>query len=66
METEIPEIFRAREKHYDDRFTFHSSRMRMKQVIKEELASMDRDSDRCVLELSDALRTLRATPVWSL
>ena len=54
METEIPEIFRAREKHYDDRFTFHSSRMRMKQVTKEELASMDRDSDRCVLELSDA------------
>ncbi len=54
METEIPEIFRAREKHYDDRFTFHSSRMRMKQVTREELASMDRDSDRCVLELSDA------------
>ena len=54
METEIPEIFRAREKHYDDRFTFHSSRMRMKQVTKEELASMDRDSDRCALELSDA------------
>ena len=26
----------------------------MKQVTKEELASMDRDSDRCVLELSDA------------
>ena len=54
METEIPEIFRAREKHYDDRFTFHSSRMRMRQVTKEELASMDRDSDRCALELSDA------------
>ena len=54
METEIPKIFRAREKHYDDRFTFHSSRMRMKQVTKEELASMDRDSDRCALELSDA------------
>lgn len=54
METEIPEIFRAREKHYGDRFTFHSSRMRMKQVTMEELASMDRDSDRCVLELSDA------------
>ena len=26
----------------------------MKQVTKEELASMDRDSDRCALELSDA------------
>jgi maleate isomerase len=54
METEVPEIFRAREKYYDARFTFHSSRMRMKQVTKEELASMDRDSDRCALELSDA------------
>ena len=54
METEIPAVFREREKHYDDRFTFHSSRMRMKQVTKEELAAMDRDSDRCALELSDA------------
>ena len=54
METEVPGIFRAREQHYDERFTFHSSRMRMKQVTKEELASMDRDSDRCALELSDA------------
>lgn len=54
METEIPTVFRARELYYDDRFTFHSSRMRMKQVTKEELAAMDRDSDRCALELSDA------------
>ena len=54
METEVPKIFRVREKHYDEQFTFHSSRMRMKQVTKEELASMDRDSDRCALELSDA------------
>jgi maleate isomerase len=54
METEIPALFRAREAHYNDRFTFHSSRMRMKQVTKKELAAMDRDSDRCALELSDA------------
>ena len=54
METEIPALFREWEKHYGDRFTFHSSRMRMKQVTKEELAAMDRDSDRCALELSDA------------
>ena len=54
METEIPVLFRARELIYDDRFTFHSSRMRMKQVTKEELVAMDRDSDRCALELSDA------------
>ena len=54
MEKEIPEVFRVREIHYEERFTFHSSRMRMKQVTTEELASMDRDSDRCALELSDA------------
>src|SRR5262249_59571011 len=35
-------------------FTFHSSRMRMKEVVKEELEAMDRDSLRCAAELSDA------------
>ena len=54
METEIPAILRAREAIHPERFTFHSSRMRMKKVTKEELAAMDADSDRCALELSDA------------
>jgi maleate isomerase len=54
METEIPALLRARETVGDERFTFHSSRMRMKHVTKEELAKMDADSDRCALELSDA------------
>lgn len=54
METEIPAILRAREAQFAERFTFHSSRMRMKKVTKEELAQMDSDSDRCALELSDA------------
>ena len=54
METEIPAILRARESLCPERFTFHSSRMRMKHVTKEELAAMDKDSDRCALELSDA------------
>ncbi len=54
METEIPAILRAREAIEPERFTFHSSRMRMKKVTKEELAAMDGDSDRCALELSDA------------
>jgi maleate isomerase len=54
METEIPAILRAREAVEPERFTFHSSRMRMKQVTKEELAAMDADSDRCAAELSDA------------
>ncbi|AZV93956.1 maleate isomerase [Kerstersia gyiorum] len=54
METEIPAILRARELVAPERFTFHSSRMRMKHVTKEELSKMDGDSDRCALELSDA------------
>lgn len=54
MEREIPAMLRERENHYPERFSFHSSRMRMKKVTKEELAAMDKDSDRCALELSDA------------
>lgn len=54
METEIPALLRARESIGPDRFTFHSSRMRMKKVTAEELAAMDGESDRCALELSDA------------
>lgn len=54
METEIPALLRAREMVAPERFTFHSSRMRMKHVTKQELAAMDGDSDRCALELSDA------------
>ncbi|WP_446697363.1 maleate cis-trans isomerase family protein [Stutzerimonas nitrititolerans] len=54
METEIPALLKARELIAPERFTFHSSRMRMKHVTKEELARMDGDSDRCALELSDA------------
>jgi len=54
METEIPAILRGRETVEPERFTFHSSRMRMMKVTKEELAAMDADSDRCAAELSDA------------
>src|SRR5690554_7853981 len=54
METEIPAIFRARETILPERFTFHSSRMRMKKVTKEELEAMDAMSLKCALELSDA------------
>ena len=54
METEIPAVLRARELALPERFTFHSSRMRMQKVTKEELAAMDADSDRCALELADA------------
>lgn len=54
METEIPAMLRAREVIRPERFTFHSSRMRMKKVTAQELAAMDRDSLRCARELSDA------------
>jgi len=54
METEIPQMLLARQQIRPERFTFHSSRMRMKTVSKEELAAMDAQSDRCVAELSDA------------
>ncbi len=54
METEIPAILNARQVILPERFTFHSSRMRMMTVKKEELAAMDAQSDRCALELSDA------------
>lgn len=54
METEIPAMFRAREGVEPERFTFHSSRMRMKKVTKQELEQMDAQADRCAVELSDA------------
>lgn len=54
METEIPAMLRAREAVEPERFTFHSSRMRMKEVTKEQLEAMDNDSDRCAVELADA------------
>ncbi|TRX75171.1 maleate cis-trans isomerase family protein [Pseudomonas mangiferae] len=54
METEIPAMLGARQSIRPERFTFHSSRMRMKHVKKEELAAMDAESDRCAAELSDA------------
>src|SRR3546814_3373089 len=54
METEIPAMLQMRQQIRPERFTFHSSRMRMRRVEKEELAAMDRESDRCAIELSDA------------
>lgn len=54
METEVPELFRRRERLHPERFTFHSSRMRMTEVTAESLAAMDAESDRCAVELSDA------------
>jgi maleate isomerase len=38
----------------EQRFTFHSSRMRMKHVTPEELRAMNAQMDRCAAELADA------------
>lgn len=55
METEIPAMLLARAQQFpEERFTFHSSRMRMMSVTPEELTAMDIASDRCAMELSDA------------
>src|SRR6266851_4885464 len=54
METEIPAMLRRREASRPERFTFHSSRMRMRRVSKEELEAMNREGLRCAAELADA------------
>lgn len=54
METEIPAMLRSRPDHFSERFTFHSSRMRMNEVTEEELERMDEQSETCAVELSDA------------
>ena len=55
METELPRMMRAREVALpEDRFTFHSSRMRMKHVTPEELVRMNAQTERASLELADA------------
>lgn len=54
METEVPAILGAHAEATGVKFTYHSSRMRMKRVTREELAMMDNESDRCAIELSDA------------
>jgi len=57
METEIPALLRERV----EQFTFHSSRMRMRQVTPEELASMNAQTSRAAAELADARCDVIAT-----
>lgn len=61
MEIEVPAVLRVREQHYPERFTFHSSRMRMHKVTKEELERMNRDGLRCAAELADARVNVMST-----
>jgi len=61
METEIPAMLRAREAIRSERFTFHSSRMRMHKVTRDELEAMNVESLRCAAELADARVDLMST-----
>ncbi|WP_303659905.1 maleate cis-trans isomerase family protein [Haladaptatus salinisoli] len=54
METEIPAMLNARPDHFGEEFTFHASRMRMRNVTQEELERMDDQSERSATLLSDA------------
>ncbi|MDQ1617701.1 MAG: maleate isomerase [Actinomycetota bacterium] len=55
METELPRMLRSREEVIpDERFVFHSSRMRMKHVTPEELKAMNAQTERASQELADA------------
>ena len=47
-------MLRMRESIRPERFTFHSSRMRMHKVTKEELEAMNKEGLRCAAELADA------------
>jgi maleate isomerase len=52
METEVPAILGGRPG--DEHFTFHSSRMRMRNVTPDELRRMNEQTDRAAAELADA------------
>ncbi|MGW7754959.1 maleate cis-trans isomerase family protein [Streptomyces violaceusniger] len=62
METELPRILRLRESAVpEDRFVFHSSRMRMQHVTPEQLRAMNAQTERAALELADARPDVVAT-----
>jgi maleate isomerase len=54
METEIPAMLNAHGARHGIAYTFHSSRMRMHNVTREELVAMNREGLRCIAELADA------------
>src|SRR2546421_6654285 len=54
METEIPALLNAHGTRHGHRYTFHSSRMRMHKVTREELVAMNKEGLRCIAELTDA------------
>ena len=51
VETELPALL---SRHADATFSFHSSRMRMAKVSPAQLAAMNSQRERCIMELGDA------------
>jgi maleate isomerase len=54
METEVPQLIQRQEQVTADRFTFHSSRVRMKHVRFDELAAMNAQGGDAAARLADA------------
>jgi maleate isomerase len=62
MEAELPNLLRLREQRRPaERFTFHSSRMRMRHVTPDELEAMNAQTDRAATELADLRPDIVAT-----
>jgi maleate isomerase len=62
METEVPALLRQRERERpQDRFTFHSARLRMQHVTPEELRAMNAQTERATTELADMRPSVVAT-----
>lgn len=62
MEAEVPAILRRRESVLpDERFTFHSARLRMQRVTADELRAMNAQTARAASELADARPDVIAT-----
>jgi maleate isomerase len=54
METEVPAMLHLREESQPERFTFHSSRVRMRRVEASELAAMNAQGADAAAALADA------------
>jgi maleate isomerase len=62
IETEVPWLLRERERERpQDRFTFHSARLRMEEVTPEALRAMNAETDRATTELADMRPDVVAT-----
>jgi maleate isomerase len=51
VETELPALLR---RHPQASFSFHSARMRMRTVSAQQLAAMNAQRERCIMEIADA------------